>query len=289
MGPTIPTVGAGRRRRTNLTGVIEKVEALLRDVATQVVLPRYRKLAQGDIFEKAPGDLVTVADRLSEEALTAGLEALLPGSRVIGEEAVAATPDLLDHVGDAGAVWLVDPIDGTANFAAGRGPFALMVALLRDGEPVASCILDPVAGTAWCAERGAGTWLDGVRVWASAEVPGPDRLRGMLAVRYTPPAVGERITAALGSIGQALEPANCAGWEYPAVIRGERHFAFFWRTFPWDHAPGALLLRESGAVVRYLDGGDYRPAQSRLGILAAGNPDVWHAVRSTLLADVAGT
>ena len=82
--------------------------------------------------------MVTVADRRAEELISAGLRRLRPGSVVVGEEAVADDPALLRHLRDGGDVWLVDPVDGTANFAAGRRPFALMVALLTDGEPAAS-------------------------------------------------------------------------------------------------------------------------------------------------------
>ena len=74
--------------------------------------------------------------------------ALLPGSAVVGEEAVAADPAMLDRLRDGGAVWLVDPVDGTANFAAGRGPFAVMVALLRERRTAAGWILDPRSRTA---------------------------------------------------------------------------------------------------------------------------------------------
>jgi fructose-1,6-bisphosphatase/inositol monophosphatase family enzyme len=121
--------------------VLDEVGDLIREVAATVVLPRFRRLDDDDVQVKAPGDLVTVADQEAEVALTAGLTALLPGSLVLGEEAVAADPDVLRRVDDQGAVWIVDPVDGTNNFAAGKTPFAVMVALVRGGEPAASWIL----------------------------------------------------------------------------------------------------------------------------------------------------
>src|SRR5262245_63225070 len=101
-------------------------------------MPRFGKLEPGDVSSKAPGEPVTVADREAESALAAGLTALRPGSVVVGEEAVSADPSLLGRLRQPGEVWVIDPIDGTANFAAGREPFALMVALLRDTVTVAA-------------------------------------------------------------------------------------------------------------------------------------------------------
>src|SRR4051794_10278381 len=110
----------------------ERGGALMAGAAGRAILPRFCALAQHEIEGKSPGELVTVADREAEALLAAGLAPLLPGSRVIGEEACSADPRLIDALGE-GIVWLVDPLDGTGNFAAGRPEFAVMVALLRDG------------------------------------------------------------------------------------------------------------------------------------------------------------
>lgn len=87
--------------------------------------------------EKSPGELVTVADREAEAWLTPRLAALVPGSRVVGEEAVEADPSLLEGL-EGGVAWLLDPVDGTSNFARGEARFAMMAALLRDGEALAA-------------------------------------------------------------------------------------------------------------------------------------------------------
>ncbi|WP_346198525.1 inositol monophosphatase family protein, partial [Couchioplanes caeruleus] len=86
--------------------MIDRVTELVREVARTIVLPRWRRLTDSEIEEKSPGDLVTVADQESERALTAGLTALLPGSSVVGEEAVAADPSVLERLDDGGPVWL---------------------------------------------------------------------------------------------------------------------------------------------------------------------------------------
>ncbi|NKB46009.1 MAG: hypothetical protein GKS03_17240 [Alphaproteobacteria bacterium] len=95
------------------------VEQLILSVSVSTILPRYQSLTKEEIRTKTgPGDLVTIADEEAEQKLAEGLVALLPGSTVIGEEAVAADPAVLDHLSRPGAVWIIDPIDGTANFVA---------------------------------------------------------------------------------------------------------------------------------------------------------------------------
>jgi fructose-1,6-bisphosphatase/inositol monophosphatase family enzyme len=266
--------------------VLERVDALMREVAAEVVLPRFQRLAEHEIAEKGPGDLVTVADRESERLLTERLPALLPGSAVVGEEAVAADPTVLDRLQSQGAVWLVDPVDGTANFAAGREPFAMMVALLRGGETVAGWILDPVAGTAAIAERGSGAYLGGVRVTTPQEERPATALHGPVSASYLPAEVRTSIAAAAGTVGALLPGRFCAGYEYPAVVRDQQQFIFFWRMNPWDHAAGTLLVEESGGKVAHLDGARYDPTRLRTGTLIALNASIWQTVRSTLLAAV---
>ncbi len=123
----------------------DPVTKLMRDVADEIIMPRFQMLAADEIKEKTPGDLVTIADQESETRLGEALLALLPGSTVIGEEAVAANAGLLGGIGK-GLVWIIDPLDGTLNFAEGKSPFAVMIGLLADGEAQAGWILDAVTG-----------------------------------------------------------------------------------------------------------------------------------------------
>src|SRR4030095_3156841 len=104
----------------------DRVTRLIQEAAAAEIMPRFRQLAAGDVREKAPGDLVTVADEAVEARLAPALEALLPGSVVVGEEAAAADPNLLNRLFDDQPVWIIDPVDGTSNFAEGRPAFAVM-------------------------------------------------------------------------------------------------------------------------------------------------------------------
>ena len=140
------------------THIIDAVGEILRLTAAKAVMPRFKMLQPGESEVKAAGEPVTVADREAEEMIAQGLLDLRPSSRVIGEEACAADPSLLDDLGED-TVWIVDPIDGIANFVDGRTPFAMKVALLKYGEMVGSWILDPLSDRLAVAERGGGAWI----------------------------------------------------------------------------------------------------------------------------------
>lgn len=262
--------------------LIDQVSELIREVAATIVLPRFRHLSAGEVHEKVPGDLVTIADQESERALIAGLTGLLPGSIVVGEESVAADPAVLSRVGHDGAVWIVDPVDGTNNFAAGKTPFAVMVALLRDGEPAASWILDVVEDKMSTAEAGSGAWIDGVRLKCRTDDPGALALHGSANPHYLPPDLRAEVDLNRHKLAEVTAGAHCAGWEYPAVVTDVQQFALFWRILPWDHVPGSLIVRESGGTALHLDGSAYKPTDSDRGLLIAPNEEIWHTVRETL-------
>lgn len=248
----------------------DQVCSLLRTVATTAVLPRYRRLSADEVTEKMPGELVTIADREAEAMLAEGLASILPDARFIGEEACAADPALLAGLSD-GWVWLVDPIDGTGNFASGRPPFAIMVALLHDGEAQASWIHDPLSGRIAHAERGGGAYFDARRVGETSDLPDDGRLSGILSSAFLPASqsnLNDRLEAFVGTLSPTQ---RCAGHEYPLVANGERDFCIYWRTLPWDHAAGALLLNEAGGVALRIDGSPYRPGSEGEGLILARN------------------
>lgn len=252
---------------------------MLREAAATAIMPRFRALAAHEVEEKSPGELVTVADRESEALIARGLAALLPGSRVIGEEACAADPALVETIGE-GDVWIVDPLDGTANFAAGTEVFAVMAALLRNGEAVAGWMLSPVSRRLSAAELGSGAWLDGERLKAPDGPADTSALRGSLG-RFMGPAMLAEISAR--AEGQLLPGMMCAGAEYPLIATGTRDFALYWRTLAWDHAPGVLFVNEAGGKATRRDGSPYVPGSAGMGLLAAHTPEKWEAARALLL------
>jgi fructose-1,6-bisphosphatase/inositol monophosphatase family enzyme len=261
---------------------MDAVTALLREVAATIIMPRFRALEAGDIAEKSPDDFVTIADQESETALIRGLQAIIPSSTVIGEEMCHERPELLRdlHTVDT-PLWFVDPLDGTRNFVDGSPHFAIMVALRLKRETAGAWIFAPAAETLAVAERGAGAFMDGVRLTAPTASKEASALRGAVLTKFLSPEMQERVRRNSPRFGEVLPGSMCAGYDYPAVARGELDFVCYWRGLPWDHAPGALLLSEAGGSVARYDGSAYQP-DGRLGVLAAGNPGIAETVRRTL-------
>lgn len=268
----------------NAASFEDQVAAIIREAAEEAILPRFRQLLETEVEEKSPGELVTIADRDAEVLISRQLLDLLPGSSVVGEEAAAADPALLDKVG-AGAVWLVDPLDGTSNFVQGRSEFAVLVALVQDGETVASWQFSPTSGVLHTAQKGAGAFIDGARIRTTAARP-LSQCRGAILTRFLPDAFKARAEQWSAGIAEVLPGARCAGVDYPNVATGEQDFVIFWRLLPWDHAAGVLFLEEAGGFARYLDGARFDPTSARTGLLAARTEASWHEIHSGLVAGV---
>ena len=266
---------------------VNKVAALIAEVAATEIQPRFRKLAAHEQREKAPGDIVTIADERAEAAMTPRLIELVPGSIVIGEEAAAKDPELVNRLLHDQVAWIVDPVDGTANFAEGKPDFVSMVALVRGDELIGSWIHLPMTGHTAIAERGAGATYDGVRI--PSLLPEPETLKGVVGVgKYSAPSLYPRADALRRAVKQ-VGSLRCAGLDYLRLARGELDFVLFGRAWPWDHAPGALLVTEVGGVASHGDGSPYRPSQpfTKEGVLTARSPQVWRQILDRLNAQPA--
>lgn len=262
---------------------IEAVTGILEEVAEEEILPRFQALKDEEVHTKASGDLVTDADIAAEQALSRRLCDLLPGSAVIGEEAVEADASILNRLTIEEPVWIIDPIDGTSNFVQGKPEFAVMVALVRGGQTLAGWILDPLQGRTAIAALGAGAWMDGQRLRVAKPALPSDMIGTLHAGTYTTAAMAENIRARRNQVG-AIKSLRCAGHQYLRLVTGEHHFALFTRLMPWDHAPGVLIHREAGGVGRTLDGEDYiAGSYDKPGLILAPDQDSWQNLYATLL------
>ena len=147
-----------------MSALDEEIHDLLRFAAERAILPRWCALADHEVSHKAADDPVTIADHECEAFLTEALMRLAPGVPVVGEEAAHADPAVLDRL--TGACWIIDPLDGTHNFAHGQPPFGIIVALADGGETVAGWIYDPLSRRFCHAHRGKGAFVNGERVIA---------------------------------------------------------------------------------------------------------------------------
>ena len=258
-----------------MTGLIDKVSHEIIEVCREEMLPRFRSLDPSEIGSKHGGDVVTIVDTICENRLTAALTHLLPGSVAVGEEAVAADPAVLDRLDKDGHVWLIDPLDGTKNFAEHVPDFASMVALVRDGEVIGGWIYLPAADRLAAVERGSGVLVDGDKpVWPS------EKPLGEMIGRFNMPRSGARHRRLL-PVQRAIRDrtsVGCAGSAYVDLTRGAIDFVMMNKLHPWDHAPGSLMVEEAGGVARLASGRRYTVAERQGPMIATHGEDQWQTI-----------
>ncbi len=247
------------------------VERLLRETSEKAILPRYQALKAGEVEDKGGNDPVTIADREAEDLLTEGLSKLadLP---VVGEEAAHADPSVQDAL--AGDCWIVDPLDGTRNFATGQPPFGILLAMASGGEAHTGWIYDCLSGRLCLAHRGKGAFVDGEKIAArpTGETP-PVAAISLIFVEQDKREAMKRHVAPHYSL---VDIPYCAAEQYPRLALGTNDVSYFERTLAWDHAAGALWLNEAGGKVARPDGSPYRVDEwQRQGMIGAASPALW--------------
>lgn len=262
---------------------LDTVAKIIAEVGKEQIVPRFQKLAAHDVEMKGKDDPVTVADKEAERCLTEQFTAYLPNSVVVGEESFAKDPSIMSHLDNDHPVWIIDPIDGTRNFVAGKPEFATMVALVVKRQPIASWIHDPITGDTIMAEKGAGVWLGGEKVKLAANDLGGDTV-GLVGARVKKLLADEKIMPEGGNTPK-IEIGSCAGFDYPRLFVGKHNFAnspkakasflLYRHTNAWDHMPGLFLHQEGGGYSADWSGQPYNMDNARSGLLFAPNKDAW--------------
>ncbi|NVP55779.1 inositol monophosphatase family protein [Mycoplana rhizolycopersici] len=262
---------------------INALAFLLSSAAEAEIRPRFRALGKDDIREKTSAiDLVTEADVAAERFIKAGMDAVLPGALFVGEESVAADPSLLRKLAEADLAVVVDPIDGTFNFAAGVPLFGVMASVVSGGETIAGVIYDPMGDDFVLAEKGAGAWQTGghrpaSRLKAAAAVPLAE-MTGMASTGFLPADKRAGIMANLAKVAFASN-YRCAAHEYRTFAAGHVHYLMYNKLMPWDHLGGTLISQEAGAYAARFDGSRYLPRHVEGGLLIAPDKDSWEMMR----------
>jgi fructose-1,6-bisphosphatase/inositol monophosphatase family enzyme len=270
---------------------LREVDEILRAASRAEILPRFRKLAAADIRTKSgPLDMVTDADEGAERVIAAALVERFPGCVVVGEEGCAADPSLADHLATASLAFVVDPVDGTANFAAGMAIFGCMAAAFVNGEVVAAWIHDPVGDDTLISAAGQGAWIvgpggtPGLPLGLASPAPMAG-MTGCISYGYLVEPVKSHVAARLPRLAKTWQ-LGCAAHEYRLLAGGHVHLSLYNRLMPWDHAPGWLIHRELGGYSAHFDGSAYRPATDRAGgLICAPDRATWEIARAALLGD----
>jgi myo-inositol-1(or 4)-monophosphatase len=232
-----------------------------------------RRVGALEISEKTTrGDLVTAADRESEAFIVERLRRAFPKSSILGEEGSA-------HAGSSDERWIIDPVDGTTNYAHGYPLWCVSIGYERAGEMVAGAIYSPVLDELYAAERGAGATCNGTRIGVSPI----ERVGDALVCTGFIPAKFERNGAnfaKLSTLAQAVRRDGSAALDLCFVAHGR--FDAFWELdlSAWDVAAGSLIVREAGGTVTAID---RSPLVLDAGSILASNGRI-HAEMSEFLS-----
>ncbi|MHA7818103.1 MAG: inositol monophosphatase family protein [Erythrobacter sp.] len=257
---------------SELTALDAEIRDLLRFAAERSILPRFRDLAAHEIEMKGEDDPVTVVDREVENFLTEALTRLAPDVAVVGEEAVAEDDSVLEKL--SGPCWIIDPLDGTANFTEGKEPFGTIIALADGGKAIAGWLYDPNNDRLCHARAGDGAFVNGEKI--AARTTGQTPPVTAVSRIFLTSEQNAMVDAKLAPHYTLVDIPRCAAEQYPRLALGENDISSFKRTLPWDHAAGVLWLNEAGGKAARLDGSEYRVDEhGKPGLIGASSPAIW--------------
>ena len=251
-----------------------------RQIAREEIMPRFRNLSDDQIEAKSRvDDLVTIADKRTEQRLSEVVTSLLPHAVIVGEEGVASDPSVRDALDDADLAVIIDPVDGTFNFANGLPLFGVILAIVENGEATSGLIYDPVLDDWVIGRRGGGAWFQS-----------PDGRRRPLSFNNVPNTVADAsglIHSYLfyGDERRRLFQAmpdfvrtgglRCSAHEYRSLAQSAADFILSPMLTPWDHVAGCLIAEEAGGVAKLLDGTPYRAGCREGRLLVARSELLW--------------
>jgi len=266
---------------------LECLSAIVCTAAEREILPRFRRLGAEAVREKTSRlDLVTDADEAAEKAIAEAVAKAFPNAAFVGEESVERDRSLLSRIADADLAIIIDPVDGTSNFAWGLPLFGVLAAVTSKGETVAGIIYDPI-GKDWIfGLRGEGAWHEDSEgrsrdIHVAAPVP-VSQMNGVSSWYIMPEPMRSKVAANMAKVAAPFS-YRCAAYEYRLVAQGLCHFSLHYKLMPWDHAAGILIHAEAGGYTARHDGKPYAPTQTEGGVISAPDKESWQALRDTLL------
>jgi myo-inositol-1(or 4)-monophosphatase len=241
----------------------------------------FGEVEQLQVSRKGPADFVSSADHRAEETLVEDLRRARPDFGFLLEEGGAVKGT------DSSNRWIIDPLDGTTNFLHGVPHFAISIGLERDGKMFAGVIYDPLRDELFAAEAGGGAFLNSKRLRVSARTQMSEALiaTGMpFKGRVSHPEYPAMLEAVTGQAA-GVRRFGSAALDLAYVAAGR--FDGFWEfaLSPWDIAAGLVILREAGAMVSDVEGGE---TMMETGDILASNGRLHNDLRRLLAEGASG-
>ncbi len=267
----------------DISGLSDKVSEIIKEGAGKIVKPRFQNLHDHEVTtKKSRTDLLTIADTEMEHFLERNLPQLLPGSRFIGEESTSRGEfDLKALENEDDYFWVVDPIDGTFNFANGIAEFGVMVAVMKQGRPVAGWIYDVPGDRLYTGFKGEGAYIEGKPVRLDVSEKSEKQMSGVIGNH----ALSHGFLSELKLFSDKFERIiinRCSAASYAGLVNGALDFVIYRVVYPWDHMPGSLIFKEAGGNTYYWDGNEYIYQKEKMGIFSASTQALADDIQSNI-------
>lgn len=269
-----------------------KLIEITRRAGQEIVMPNFRQLNTADVEEKSSfSDLVTIADKASEAFITEEIHSHFPDWEVVGEEAVAEDPSTTNKIGSADICVIIDPIDGTWNYAHGIADFGIILAVIVKGVTRFGLLYDPVNDDWIYANLGEGAYFQRSTLAERGTqkiptqpplplkiTPEPklEKLAGIMSIHSYVGIRKQEFAIKATRFARINNLPSCPA--YRQLSQGHFHFSLTYKMMPWDHAAGVLIYTETGGVCRQLNGEEYKPTIPDGELLAAQSEEQWRAL-----------
>ncbi|MCQ1060890.1 inositol monophosphatase [Photobacterium sp. ZSDE20] len=256
---------------------IDQVIDVIRHASRDIIQSRFRQIGENEIAVKTSStDLVTECDTQVEQALTEGLQPLFPDYVILGEEMVSQQGWDSGVINRLDKVVIIDPIDGTYNFAHGISQCGVMVAVREGNETQLSVLYDPLQDDWVWAIKGQGCfWENKLGASKRLRIPSRDANLGQISPFLFDAQQRGPILELMAGYDRVLS-VGCSCHEYRNVLFGGATFYLTQRAIkPWDHYAGLLAIEEAGGYAAYLDGQPVDKVEAGRNLLVANSEQKW--------------
>lgn len=253
---------------------------ILRKVGAAEIMPNYRQLPAEDIRSKtAHDDLVTAADISAEQAIGREIRSLIQDIQIVGEEAVSDDARIRSYINTSDYVAIIDPIDGTWNYANGLPIFGTILAIVERGKTIFGVLYDPVCDDWIYALDGQGAYYQSakgvqkpIRVGEGKDI---ENMTGIIPSFLFSKEQQLVLNSNMHHFNRIIS-LRCSCHEYRLLSEGKLDFGISGLIKPWDHAAGEFIYREAGGFAAMLESGEaYTPATTSGQLLVAPNKPTW--------------
>lgn len=252
--------------------MLNQLRGLVAERAQQEIMPRFNQVSYRF---KQDGSLVTAADTSMQAAMIDSLKARWPEYALLGEEMTAEQQQSLLNQGDRG-LWVLDPLDGTSNFASGIPIFSVSLALLVDGQVQLGLIYDPVRDECFSAIRGEGAWLNDYELRPDIHRDHLSQCIAQVDLKRLPAHMAMRLAEQHPYASQRNFGSGALDWCWLAAGRSQLYAHGGQKL--WDYLAGHLILQEAGGKVSTFDGEDiFNHSLQPRSVAAAINDELYAA------------